>query len=79
MSELWPGANCGIANADGTTAGLNAKHWWTAWKAHVFVSIPDAAHVDVFARPETSLATAQCASNPANVAFGPGDVVVNVR
>lgn len=79
MSELWPGTACGIANADGTTAGLNAKHWWAAWKSHVFVSIPDATHADVFARAETSLAAAQCDPDPARIAFGPGDVVVSVH
>ena len=79
MSALWPGSACGIANADGTTAGLAAKHWWTAWKGHVFVSIEDANRAEVFARPETRLAPAQCEGDPSNVAFGPQDVVVAVR
>lgn len=75
MSELWTGATCGIANADGTTAGLAAKHWWSAWKRHVFVSFPDALHADVLVRVQTSLAIEQCDRDPARIVFGPGDVV----
>lgn len=79
MSALWPGAACGIANADGTTAGLAAKHWWTAWKGHVFVSIEDSTRAEVFARPDTRLAPAQCAGDPSHVAFSAQDVVVSVQ
>ena len=77
MSELWIGTDCAIANADGTTAGLAAKHWWSAWKRHVFVSFPDALRADVFVRPPTSLAIEQCDREPARIVFAAGDVVVS--
>ncbi len=79
MSERWTGAECGIATASGTTAGLGTKHWWNAWKAHVFVSFPDASGADVFARTQANLAATQCDRDPALIAFGPGEVVVSVR
>ena len=43
LSPYWqPGpAGCAIADADGRTAGLARRSWWTSWKRHVFYAVTE--------------------------------------